>query len=544
MSITVEQCLKLPALQEAVAVGGRAGLDRIVTAVSVLEHTDASMLKNNLFIGNELLITAFITIKDDVEKQCETFAKLNEQGASALVLYYVGIFVPEVDKRLIALADELHFPLLVMPSNCFDFRYGEVISEVLEAVFKDQSKEVYFVSSMLERISALPARHRGISTVMRMLSDRLRCSLVLADRNMTPVSEASWPMSAKWDYTKLTDAFLKGISQSSVEGTFEYNHEGKIIFVTHVPILSKNKNDMNLFVIYVNEKPDASSLEQTAELINLYLNFWDYSYSVQNADEIIKAILGDEPLLMRRIAQQMQINIADVHTMWVLKERQQKDSKELKQINMRRALMAKLFLQQSYKLVLADSYDDDVVLFLSDLPYSEMGNGLPEQLMENIENPQYQPVLACFSGLEDTRSVRNAYLLLQECRNILGIIYPSHRIIGFDELYFAQKCKDILDCDPASVKQQLKPLENLFLKDKSGELIETLTIFLLDAGGNMQKTGELMFLHKNTIKYRLHTIKELIGSDITKLPKAYNLYLAVALHRLRTELFFPKQQGH
>ena len=164
--------------------------------------------------------------------------------------------------------------------------------------------------------------------------------------------------------------------------------------------------------------------------------------------------------------------------------------------------------------------------------------------MENIENPQYQPVLACFSGLEDTRSVRNAYLLLQECRNILGIIYPSHRIIGFDELYFAQKCKDILDCDPASVKQQLKPLENLFLKDKSGELIETLTIFLLDAGGNMQKTGELMFLHKNTIKYRLHTIKELIGSDITKLPKAYNLYLAVALHRLRTELFFPKQQGH
>jgi DNA-binding PucR family transcriptional regulator len=56
----------------------------------------------------------------------------------------------------------------------------------------------------------------------------------------------------------------------------------------------------------------------------------------------------------------------------------------------------------------------------------------------------------------------------------------------------------------------------------------------------MQKTGELMFLHKNTVKYRIRTIKELIGSDITKMPGFYDLYLAAAINRLRNELYFAK----
>lgn len=539
MSITVADCLKLSALQEAAVAGGSGGLDKIVTAVSVLEYAEPSLLKNDLFIGNELLITAFVTAKDDVDKQCETLRRLSEVGVVALVLYYVGVFVPKVDDKLIRLADELRLPLLIMPPNRLDCRYGEVISEVLETIFKDQSRETYFVPSMLDRISQLPDRHRTISTVMRMLSDRLRYSLLLTDKNMNPLAEAAWPMSMKWNYSQLLNVFTATIAHSHDKNTFGYDHDGNDVLVTHVPILSKKQNDMHLFAI-TNEKPDESSLTQAAELIHLYVNFWSRSFSIQSADEIIKAILNDEPLLMRQIAKDMHINTNAIHTMWILKERNQLDEDALKQLNMRRALLAKLFLQKNHKLVLADTYEDDVVLFMDGLPYAELESGLIEEFMEALNEPREKPVMACFSGLTDTRGASDAYSLLQDCWNTLRIIYPALHVIGPDELLFTQKCKYIMENERSSMARYIKPLEVLTSRDKTGELVETLSVFLLDAGGNMQETGRLIYLHKNTIKYRIHTIKELLGSDITKMPGSYDLYLAVAINRLQKELSFAK----
>lgn len=536
MSITVADCLKLPALQEAAVIGGSNGLNKIVTAVSVLEYSEVSVLKKDLFIGNELLITAFVSVKDNVEKQCEVLRRLGEVGVVALVLYYVGIFVPKVDDKLIKTADELNLPLIIMPKNRFDYRYGEVISEVLETIFKDQSKETYFVPSMLDRISQLPERHCTISSVLRMLSDRLRYSLLLADKNMNPVAEASWPMGIQWNCNEIIGAYKTNITYTPEENTFRYNHEGSDVFVAHASILLKKQSNMHLFAIASNEKPKESLMAQAAELIHLYMNFWKNSFSIQSADEIIKAILTDEPLLMRLIAKEMHINTKSIHTMWVLKERNKTDENDLKQRNIRRTLLAKLFLQQSHKLVLADTYEDDVILFMDDLPYAELESGIIEDFFESLNEPRQELVLACFSGLNDTREASEVYLMLQECWNTIGIIYPNLSVIGRNELFFAKRCKDIMENERSLAAQYMKPLEMLKSRDKSGDLIKTLCVFLLDAGGNMQETGKLMYLHKNTIKYRICTIKETIGSDITKMPGYYDLYLAAALSRLQSEL--------
>jgi len=540
MSITVADCLKLSALREAAVIGGANGLDKIVAAVSVLEYAEPAMLKNSLFIGNELLITAFISAKDDVEKQCETLRRLSEVGVVALALYYVGIFVPKVDDRLVLLADELGLPLILMPPNRLDCRYGEVISEVLETIFKDQAKETYFVPGMLDRISQLPERQRTISTVMRMLSDRLRYSLLLADKSMSPLAEASWPMSVQWDYIQIINGYKASTAQLSETHTFEYNDGGSEAFVTHVPILSKKRNNMHLFAVSMNEKPLESSLSQAAELIHLYINFWSRPFPISSADEIIKAILSDEPMLMRQIAREMRINTAAIHTMWILKERDRIEENELRQRNLRRILRAKLFLQQRHKLVLADTYEDDVVLFMDDLPYAELENGIKEEFMEALNEPLQKPVLACFTDLTNTRSASDAYLLLQHCWDTLRIVYPKHDVVGPEELLFAQKCKHIMENERSMTDRYTKPLDILKSRDKSGDLIETLSVFLLDAGGSMRETGKLMFLHKNTVKYRINTIKELVGSDITKMPKYYDLYLAAAINRLMKELSFIK----
>ena len=56
---------------------------------------------------------------------------------------------------------------------------------------------------------------------------------------------------------------------------------------------------------------------------------------------------------------------------------------------------------------------------------------------------------------------------------------------------------------------------------------------MLDADRSIQKTAEYMNVHKNTVKYRMKCIEEILGPNISHMPEAYDIYIAVAAHRLK-----------
>ncbi len=174
MSVTISDCLKLPSLKEARVLGGHSGLNKIVSCISVLEYADLKALEPQLFFGNELIISAFVSVKDDVDAQCKAVRRLHEAGEVALVLYYVGIYLPQVDERLIKLADELDFPLIIMPPNVYSYRYSEVIMDVMTAIVNDRRLETDLVASVLDQAAQLKQRQRTPFIVLRLLSDRLR----------------------------------------------------------------------------------------------------------------------------------------------------------------------------------------------------------------------------------------------------------------------------------------------------------------------------------------------------------------------------------
>jgi hypothetical protein len=117
MSVTVKKILELPSLRGAKVLGGKQSLDRIVNSISVLEYAKPTPMQEHLFteiqpfLGAELVITGFCSIPDDVEAQCATIRRLSEAGEVGLILYYVGLVMPKVDRRLIKLSDELGFVL-------------------------------------------------------------------------------------------------------------------------------------------------------------------------------------------------------------------------------------------------------------------------------------------------------------------------------------------------------------------------------------------------------------------------------------------------
>ncbi|MGG1880094.1 sugar diacid recognition domain-containing protein [Paenibacillus cisolokensis] len=74
--------------------------------------------------------------------------------------------------------------------------------------------------------------------------------------------------------------------------------------------------------------------------------------------------------------------------------------------------------------------------------------------------------------------------------------------------------------------------EQLLGHEKKGELAHTLEVFI-EEGGELHSIAERLFIHRNTLRYRLDKITELTGRDPRNLKGLMELYMARLWHHLR-----------
>jgi DNA-binding PucR family transcriptional regulator len=69
------------------------------------------------------------------------------------------------------------------------------------------------------------------------------------------------------------------------------------------------------------------------------------------------------------------------------------------------------------------------------------------------------------------------------------------------------------------------------LRHAQGAVLETLSTYLEQAG-SLEGTARLLFVHPNTVRYRLRRVVELCGCDATNPRDAFQLGLSLAFGRL------------
>jgi DNA-binding PucR family transcriptional regulator len=509
-------------------------------SISVLEYAELDMLQDIFFVGNELAITAFISIKDDVDKQCSALVRLKEVGIVGIILYYVGVFIPELDQRVIDTAEEVGLPLIVMPQNEKDFRYGEVLSEVDRAIYDDQQAEHDYVFPILEIVSQLKDRQRTLNTVLRLLSDRLNITFLLTDSEVELLETASWPMSRTENYIGLLQHY-KAISQtSSGLDVFEYAEDGKTLHVRRQPIRLANGVNLNLFAVSVQAEPSHRDLIQSAEIISLFCATWNVSLQMENRDMILPAIIKGEHLLVRKLTMRYGLDLGKFSTLWVVKNgggQREKTAKgqEGRFEAERIASCVRVYLNDQKKNALAAVINDTAVALLEASQYLDLDADLDtgfvnysDAAMKNGETT----ILLTANRLADASSIQDIYHSFAERENELRAIYPDRRVFNKHHLAFAKKCHSIVAEGDAFVQEYTSLLAPLTEANHSDSLITTLSVYLLDADRNLQSTATSLFLHGSSIKYRIGACKKLLGININTMPDAYDLYLAVALMRL------------
>lgn len=184
MSVTVQDCLRLPSFHSARVIAGKNGLGRIVSSVSVIEIPAKSVEAISVFNPNELLVTSFYSIKDDPTRQCEEMRNLYDAGGVALVLFYVGDVIPQVSDELLQTADVMNIPLILIEDEAeYSVSYSDVIKDVMGAVFYDQASTDSFSDTVENRLKQIPYNKRSMETLLNVIAETYNCNLVLYNKN-------------------------------------------------------------------------------------------------------------------------------------------------------------------------------------------------------------------------------------------------------------------------------------------------------------------------------------------------------------------------
>ncbi len=535
MSVTIADCLELPSLKDASVVAGHKGLGKIVASVSVLECSEFSLLSSpQLFRANEIVLTAFFAVRDDIPAQRKTIEMLHDSGNVALVLYYLGYFFPALDQQVIEAADELDFPLIVMPANRMDLLYSEVIGEIMEAIFRDRQSETLFVNHMLERISQLPEWQKTLDNVMQMLADQLKCTLLLTDASLKCYCFVKRPTSSSLTEDQVLNLFRE--KEFSRISRLAGNAGHSQVTAFRVPLSGKHLRLLSLLAIDESGRLSKEAVDQAVELLQLFSSIWNYDLEALDPEALVPAILGNNMDQARNIAEAFRIDLSALDTMLLF--RPEDTAPTLQDKVKRNEILLSILRKETdeYEKTVICGFYCGVSVVIAELSGNDVPEDtLPYRLIDRLrEFPALAPP-ALYLNQREPEEFRRQFSLYQEYFNVARTIYPQRTWFSSAELEFTARCCGLIKKGPENSQEYqvlqdcLAPLRH---RENGSELLDTLAVYLLDTESSTRRTGELMFLHKNTILYRLGEIRKVLRCDLIRMPEAYRLYQAAALYRL------------
>lgn len=513
MSITIRDCLSLPSFDNAKVIAGQKGLDSIIETVSVLEFYD----DEEMFNPNELVISSLFQARKNILEQCKVIKNCKKSGDVGLVLFYSDVILDGIDSLLINTANELNFPLILLANDETSLRYSDVIKDVMNAIFLDEQINISLENIILNRISALPKSNLKLKNLLFLMRQTTKSSILITDQNHQIIDYSIHPqLSQNYNLLNLYKEFQKKDSLDIIHLNDEHSiAKRKIIF-----------NPQNHIYLYVlcntpSIKEVINSLDIVFKEVNLTYNF---GLTSLNKQSIITNLLNNDIRFAKNLARNNNIDLDSVNCEIIIPLNNLSKNEKIKLDNQLIDKYGKNenFLINQYLNLLT-------ILFTKNKHYNYQDER--EFLIEEISPYLSNQKIAINEQIFSPEEILHFTKSFSNLENLAEIIYPYKKLLNFSHLSFLETCIDFINKNPDFITYSKNLLLPLLKHNSSKLLIKTLETFLIDCDSDIAKTSEVLFVHRNTVQYRLNLANQILENDIKKLPFSYHLYLALALYR-------------
>lgn len=539
MALTIRRALSFGGLSDATVVAGENGLDRPLESVSVLEVANSDISKWAL--KNQLYITSFYAIFDDIEKQKEVVNTLIGCGCCGLVLCYVGTWVQEIDSEIIRMCDEAGFPLLQGNS---DVSYIDIMRPIL-----DNLSETSDNSDIGDK--NLPLRNE----ILRIIVDEEDDNVIFGRINKRLRKKISYYNT----YGKLlfSDQDKAVLEKEELFVAENFNHILYTCSETGHAIMDIGsrhclvaliRSRKNLFGLFILDGAETFSQEMEETLIDALVvsgalvlkrrnrteEYRDKAMQEYVTDLIIWNFQLPENAEDRAKALKVCINdknrmvIININSIQRQKANRQKDIQQyIKQMILPRLKEYICKLNSSNWLAMRS---DMILFFLVDegmnmLEFCERIKSI------TMDRSQFSTSIGISKRICSEREIPEAYNSARLAALLGRKYYGENRITNYEEVYFFAKLEEIrLDENARAVGEQiLKPLIS-YDEIHGTELLRTLFV-LIKYKENTQSASQELYIHKNTLLQRKNKIVGLLGISPFEMPYEINFTIALMIYK-------------
>ncbi|MDR3592338.1 MAG: PucR family transcriptional regulator ligand-binding domain-containing protein [Negativicutes bacterium] len=539
MSLTIKEALAIHPLDKAPLIAGADGLDRRITLFGILDAPDSFKFVK----PGELVVTTGYIFRDDPGLEDRILMELYERNAAGLGIKF-NRYISRLSQKNIDYANEKNFPILSLPN---EYSWHEISSPILINCLVDKHNPSNDIFDVLNCYSDKLVNISGFLGILKLIYDLTNnpCSLVSMLNKSTTVS---YPVNFKppRDIGSILENFPANaerlLPHSDIYAVQLDNASGNSVIVAQI---KHYNNILTNILIWVN-KTDLTH-EQLIILqyaINsIKLRFHEFSgprkdlLREQN-DFLFRLLLEDVQNTDLVFSQANQLGLALIANYIVAVA--EISAKSPTTIFTEEAIHDKLedFFYQARNVfnVLCGFGKFGELFFL--IPISSLNEAtdpyklartkiadLKSSLEKHFSNMtfsfgvgKYHPKL---SGLK--RSFQEAVNALKLGTQVFG--YGTVTLFNDLGVYRILNNTAIQPELTGYLQDYLVPLIEYDRQNKS-ELVKTLKIFLENNRSN-RKCAQQMFVHHNTIRYRLEQIEQICHLNFDKTDHLLILELAL-----------------
>lgn len=192
-ALPLRTLLDTPILEGASLVAGAAGIDRMVDRLNVMEVPDILPWVK----PREFLLTTAYPLREHPEGLADLVADLDDAGLSAIGVK-LGRYVDELPARMLEVADERGFPIVLLPTGV---AFDEIFNEILTSILNRQAAQLERAERIHRAFLQLVLEGDGLPAIAANLADLTDGPAAIVDRDGRVLAASRCDEVAGWTST-------------------------------------------------------------------------------------------------------------------------------------------------------------------------------------------------------------------------------------------------------------------------------------------------------------------------------------------------------
>ncbi|HHW39772.1 MAG TPA: hypothetical protein GXX19_01215 [Syntrophomonadaceae bacterium] len=558
MYLTVRQIMDIGPLQRSRIISGMGGLDNIVKTVTVMDVPNIE----NWLKGNEFVLTNVFAIKDDIVAQKQLIKVLKLKNVAALGIKLKS-YIETVPNEMIQLSNELNIPIIELPADC---SWRDIIDPVLHRIVNENYKVLEKSLAVHNRLMKILLQEGGLEVLCNSIKELITAPVAIVDSLFKPMAKSR---DDEWEFV-----FKELLNNGNIINHLKKKQDVKSNFVFY-SFASNKLNKLGIKVCLVRIEHDNFLLGYLAVLLKI-------DVESLKEDDIVTL---ERACIMAALEIIKQRNIQKVSRKFFnefLGELLEGKLTSLEEIHQRAHFLGVRMYDRYAVILVNTSIYKNYYKQIGRLKKNEFTlDSLKDSVIREITNrinilkdaliydrgdyiaillPQMEAITSRLSGIiTELKNILVFYLknvkigigewkdLLKVNESYIDAYYalkvalndPDNDIVYFNDLGILKFfIKNSGDLDTRHIREiydrTLKPLADYDTKNKS-DLITTLDTYF-KSNFCFNKTAQKLFVHINTLRYRLEKIESLTGLSLKKSEDLFNLYLGLKIHFLLKNL--------